>query len=122
MEVIHQKTPQVAQWKPGTRIAVLGLPSGLTHTVRPGVVVDRGQRRDHPPGRNSDPATDVVIGSAREKCIAAGLMLCWPCDLIIAADNAQFSDPVGLMGMPGVEAFAHPWEFGPRRAKQILFT
>jgi enoyl-CoA hydratase len=49
-------------------------------------------------------------------------MLCWPCDLIIAADNAQFSDPVMLMGMPGIEFFAHPWEFGPRRAKQILFT
>ncbi|HEY1831668.1 MAG TPA: enoyl-CoA hydratase [Acidimicrobiales bacterium] len=62
------------------------------------------------------------IAAVQGKCIAAGLMLCWPCDLIIAADNAQFSDPVGLMGMPGVEFFAHPWEFGPRRAKQILFT
>jgi enoyl-CoA hydratase len=29
---------------------------------------------------------------------------------------------VGLMGMPGIEFFAHPWEFGPRRAKQLLFT
>lgn len=62
------------------------------------------------------------VAAVQGKCIAAGLMLCWPCDLIIAADNAQFSDPVGLMGMPGVEFFAHPWEFGPRRAKQILFT
>jgi enoyl-CoA hydratase len=62
------------------------------------------------------------IAAVQGKCIAAGLMLCWPCDLIIAADNAQFSDPVGLMGMPGIEYFAHPWEFGPRRAKQILFT
>jgi enoyl-CoA hydratase len=62
------------------------------------------------------------IASVQGKCIAAGLMLCWPCDLIIAAENAQFSDPVMLMGMPGVEFFAHPWEFGPRRAKQLLFT
>ncbi len=62
------------------------------------------------------------VAAVQGKCIAAGLMLCWPCDLIVAADNAQFSDPVGLMGMPGVEFFAHPWEFGPRRAKQILFT
>jgi enoyl-CoA hydratase len=62
------------------------------------------------------------IAAVQGKCIAAGLMLCWPCDLIVAADNAQFSDPVGLMGMPGIEFFAHPWEFGPRRAKQILFT
>jgi enoyl-CoA hydratase len=62
------------------------------------------------------------IAAVQGKCIAAGLMLCWPCDLIVAADNAEFSDPVGLMGMPGIEFFAHPWEFGPRRAKQILFT
>jgi enoyl-CoA hydratase len=62
------------------------------------------------------------IAAVQGKCIAAGLMLCWPCDLIIAADNAQFSDPVLLMGMPGVEFFAQPWEFGPRRAKQLLFT
>jgi enoyl-CoA hydratase len=62
------------------------------------------------------------IAAVQGKCIAAGLMLCWPCDLIVAAENAQFSDPVGLMGMPGIEFFAHPWEFGPRRAKQILFT
>ena len=62
------------------------------------------------------------VAAVQGKCIAAGLMLCWPCDLIIAADNAEFSDPVGLMGMPGVEFFAHPWEFGPRVAKQILFT
>jgi enoyl-CoA hydratase len=62
------------------------------------------------------------IASVQGKCIAAGLMLCWPCDLIIAAENARFSDPVMLMGMPGIEFFAHPWEFGPRRAKQLLFT
>jgi enoyl-CoA hydratase len=62
------------------------------------------------------------IAAVQGKCIAAGLMLCWPCDLIIAAENAQFSDPVMLMGMPGIEFFAHPWEFGPRRAKQLLFT
>ena len=68
---------------------------------------------------------DIVkpsIAAVQGKCIAAGLMLCWPCDLIIAAENAEFSDPVGLIGMPGVEYIAHPWEFGPRIAKQILFT
>src|SRR6478735_6698576 len=53
--------------------------------------------------------------------IAAGLMLCWPCDLIVAADNAEFSDPVLMMGICGVELHAHTWEFGPRKAKEILF-
>jgi enoyl-CoA hydratase len=62
------------------------------------------------------------IAAVQGKCIAAGLMLCWPCDLIIAADNALFSDPVLAMGICGVELHAHTWEFGPRKAKELLFT
>jgi enoyl-CoA hydratase len=63
-----------------------------------------------------------TIAAVQGKCIAAGLMLCWPCDLIVAADNAQFSDPVGLMGIGGVEFHAHTWELGARKAKEMLFT
>lgn len=62
------------------------------------------------------------IAAVQGKCIAAGLMLCWPCDLIVAADNAEFSDPVLFMGICGVEMHAHTWEFGPRKAKELLFT
>ncbi|MGZ4695761.1 MAG: enoyl-CoA hydratase [Acidimicrobiales bacterium] len=62
------------------------------------------------------------IAAVQGKCIAAGLMLCWPCDLIIAADNAEFSDPVLFMGICGVELHAHTWELGPRKAKELLFT
>jgi enoyl-CoA hydratase len=61
------------------------------------------------------------IAAVQGKCIAAGLMLCWPCDLIIAADNAEFSDPTARMGLAGVEYMAHTWEFGPRKAKELLF-
>ena len=61
------------------------------------------------------------IAAVQGKCIAAGLMLCWPCDLIIAADNAEFSDPTARMGLAGVEYMAHAWEFGPRKAKELLF-
>ena len=63
-----------------------------------------------------------TIAAVQGKCIAAGLMLCWPCDLIVAADNAQFSDPVGMLGIMGVEYHAHTWELGPRKAKEMLFT
>ena len=63
-----------------------------------------------------------TIAAVQGKCVAAGLMLCWPCDLIVAADNAQFSDPVALMGIMGVEYHAHTWELGPRKAKEMLFT
>lgn len=63
-----------------------------------------------------------TIAAVHGACIAAGLMLCWPCDLIIASDDAWFSDPVLTMGIPGVEVFAHPFELGPRQAKELLFT
>jgi enoyl-CoA hydratase len=62
------------------------------------------------------------IAAVQGKCIAAGLMLCWPCDLIVAAENAEFSDPVLYMGICGVEYHAHTWEFGARKAKELLFT
>jgi len=63
-----------------------------------------------------------TIAAVQGRCIAGALLLCWPCDLIIAADNAQFSDPVVLMGIGGVEYHGHTWELGPRKAKEILFT
>lgn len=62
------------------------------------------------------------IAAVQGKCIAGGLMLCWPCDLIIAAENAEFSDPVVRMGIGGVEYHGHTWELGARRAKELLFT
>ena len=62
------------------------------------------------------------IAAVQGACIAAGLMLAWPCDLIVAADNAKFSDPVVRMGIAGVEYHGHTWEFGARKAKELLFT
>jgi enoyl-CoA hydratase/carnithine racemase len=62
------------------------------------------------------------IAAVQGVCIAGGLLLCWPCDLIIAADNATFSDPVVNMGIGGVEYHGHTWEFGARKAKELLFT
>jgi len=63
-----------------------------------------------------------VIAMIQGACIAGGLMLAWVCDLIVAADDAFFADPVVRMGIPGVEYFAHPWVLGPRFAKEVLFT
>jgi enoyl-CoA hydratase len=62
------------------------------------------------------------IAMVQGACIAGGLMLAWVCDLIVAADDAFFADPVVRMGIPGVEYFAHPWVLGPRLAKEVLFT
>ncbi|WP_346296721.1 enoyl-CoA hydratase [Rhodopseudomonas sp. P1] len=63
-----------------------------------------------------------MIAEVHGKCIAGGLMLAWACDLIVASDNAEFCDPVVTMGVCGVEWFVHPWELGPRKAKELLFT
>ena len=49
-------------------------------------------------------------------------MLVWVCDLIIAEETATFSEPVVAFGVNGVEYFAHPWELGARKAKEMLFT
>lgn len=62
-----------------------------------------------------------MIAMVQGACIAGGLMLAWVCDLIVAADDAFFADPVVRMGVPGVEYFAHPWAVGPRFAKEMLF-
>jgi enoyl-CoA hydratase len=63
-----------------------------------------------------------TIAAVQGKCVAGGLMLIWPCDIIIASDDAEFCDPVVSFGIGGVEFFAHPWELGPRKAKEMLFT
>ena len=65
----------------------------------------------------------ITIASVQGAVYAAGLMLMWACDLIVAADDVSFADVVGTrLGMCGVEYFAHPWEFGPRKAKELLLT
>jgi enoyl-CoA hydratase len=63
-----------------------------------------------------------TIAQVHGKCIAGGLMFAWPCDLIIASDDAQFIDNTLLMGSPGVEWFRHGREFGFRKAKELLFA
>jgi len=62
-----------------------------------------------------------TIAMVQGACIAGGLMLAWVCDLIVAADDAFFADPVLKMGIPGVESFAHPFAMNPRLAKEFLF-
>ena len=63
-----------------------------------------------------------TICAVQGKCIAGALIYAWVCDLIIAADNAVFSDPVVNFGVSGVEWLAHPWDLGARKAKEFLFT
>lgn len=63
-----------------------------------------------------------TVVQVQGRAIAGGLMLIWPFDLVVASDDAEFRDPVTAFGVNGHEFFAHVWELGARRAKDILFT
>ncbi len=61
-----------------------------------------------------------TIAAVQGTCAAGGLMLASVCDLIVAADDARFSNPVARMSGVGVELLVEPWDFGPRKAKEFL--
>jgi enoyl-CoA hydratase len=63
-----------------------------------------------------------TIAQVHGACIAAGLMLVALCDLVVASTDALFSNPTVRMGANGVELPIELWAFGPRRAKEVLFT
>jgi enoyl-CoA hydratase len=62
-----------------------------------------------------------TIASVHGAVAAAGLMLACMCDLIVAADDTRFSNPVARMTGVGVEILVEPWELGPRKAKEFLW-
>jgi enoyl-CoA hydratase len=65
----------------------------------------------------------ITIAQVHGDVYAAGLMLMWACDLIVASEEVRFADVVGTrLGMCGVEYFAHPWEIGPRKTKELMLT
>jgi enoyl-CoA hydratase len=63
-----------------------------------------------------------TIAQVQGSAIAAGLMLACMCDLIVAAEDAVFSNPVLRMTGAGVELLVEPWELGIRKAKEFLWT
>jgi enoyl-CoA hydratase len=63
-----------------------------------------------------------TIAQVQGKVIAGGLMLVWPRDLVVASEDAQFSDPAVAFGVNGHEFFVHAYEVGHRKAKEMLFT
>jgi enoyl-CoA hydratase len=64
-----------------------------------------------------------VIAQVQGACVAGGFMLANMCDLIVASDDAFFSDPVCVtFGTAATEVLIHPWVLGTRRAKEFLYT
>jgi enoyl-CoA hydratase len=81
-----------------------------------------------PPGPDADAywrwrnVPKPTIAAVQGRCISGGLLLAWTCDLIVASDDAAFSDVLVRYGMGGVLYRGHAWELGARRAKELLFT
>lgn len=63
-----------------------------------------------------------TIAQVQGYCIMGGLMIASCCDLIIASEDALFADRSVRWGGPHVQYFSMPWELGPRKAKEHLFT
>jgi len=63
-----------------------------------------------------------TIAQVQGYCIMGGLMLASSCDLIIAAEDALFADRAVRWGGSHVQYFTMPWDLGPRKAKEYLFT
>lgn len=63
-----------------------------------------------------------VIAMVHGHCVAAGLMLANMCDVIVAADDALFADPVGRMGVASTEVFTLAHVVGVRKAKELMLT
>lgn len=64
-----------------------------------------------------------TVAQVQGACVAAGFMLANMCDLLVASEDAFFSDPVThTMGAAATEVLIHPWVLGLRHAKELLFT
>jgi enoyl-CoA hydratase len=64
-----------------------------------------------------------TIAQVQGACIAGGFMVANMCDLVVASEDAFFSDPVCVsLASAATEVLIHPWVLGLRVAKEFLFT
>ena len=63
-----------------------------------------------------------TIAQVQGYCIMGGLMLASCCELIVASEDALFADRSVRWGGSHVQYFSMPWDLGPRKAKEYLFT
>ena len=63
-----------------------------------------------------------TIAQVQGYCIMGGMMIASACDIIIASEDAQFADRAVRWGGAHIQYFSMPWDLGPRKAKEYLFT
>jgi len=63
-----------------------------------------------------------TIAAVQGGCIGGGQRMVWPCDLVFCTDDAFFMDPTASMGIGGIQSHVHTWFYGPRLAKEMIYS
>lgn len=85
-----------------------------------------------PPDFTELPAADEIrliksvmkptIAAVQGGCVGGGQRMVWPCDLVFCTEDAFFSDPTASMGIGGIQSHIHTWFYGPRLAKEMIYS
>ena len=63
-----------------------------------------------------------TIAAVQGGCIGGGQRMVWPCDIVFCTEDAFFRDPTAAMGIGGIQSHVHTWFYGPRLAKEMLYS
>jgi enoyl-CoA hydratase len=63
-----------------------------------------------------------TIAAVQGGCIGGGQRMVWPCDLVYCTEDAFFMDPTASMGIGGIQSHVHTWFYGPRLAKEMIYS
>jgi len=63
-----------------------------------------------------------TIAAVQGGCIGGGQRMVWPCDLVFCTEDAFFMDPTASMGIGGIQSHLHTWFYGPRLAKEMIYS
>lgn len=63
-----------------------------------------------------------TIAAVNGGCIGGGQRMVWPCDIIFCTEEAFFMDPTADMGIGGIQSHLHTWFYGPRLAKEMIYS
>lgn len=61
-----------------------------------------------------------MVAAVQGACVGGGMMVAFTSDIIVASEDAFFSDPLVRMGVPGMEYFSHPFELPSRIAREFV--
>jgi enoyl-CoA hydratase/carnithine racemase len=63
-----------------------------------------------------------TIAAVQGGCVGGGQRMVWPCDLVYCTEDAFFRDPTADMGIGGIQSHLHTWFYGPRLAKEMIYS